>query len=496
MLEQIAHHLQSAPGRPAIHVAGQTFTYGELGRRIAAIQFEIERSTLPANSIVGVMAGNHLDTYAALLAILFSGHAYLPIHPTAPLERNASIAAQAGIGLLLAADTSGLQAFGDQLPGVRRLDTAPLDGAAFVPTFRPVPASHLAYLLFTSGSTGIPKGVPISRANLEAFLQGLFAAGVTYTEQDRVLQMFDLTFDFSVMSVFAPLVKGASIYVAAGNDLRFMSVYRLLEEQQLTSAPMVPSALAFLRPYFGEIRLEALRSSVFCGEPLLADIAREWATCTPNAELYNFYGPTEATVFCSYYRWSAERQKAHNGALSIGRAMLHAKMQVFDENAQVVPTGAPGEICLAGAHLTSGYWHDEAKNRAAFFNAGPNGERYYRTGDLGYVDPDGDFLFLGRVDQQVKVQGFRIELSEVEHHARACAGVKQAVALALPLRDGNSELVLCLEAFGVDTASVAAELTRRLPHYMRPGRIVDIEVFPLNKNGKIDRPALKRLVAG
>lgn len=497
MLERIAQQLDKHPDRPALFLDGRHHTYGDLGAKIAAIQELIQQHERSTNKIIAMVANSDLETYASMLAILFSGHGYLPVNPSAPVDRNASILQQAGCDLLLSSNDESADTLVPAIPALRVVSTRDLPTVTSKPAFRQVPDTQYAYLLFTSGSTGIPKGVPISRGNLASFLVGFFERGIDLDENDRVLQMFDLTFDFSVMSCFVPLVVGACLYPAATNDLRFMSVYRLLEEQQITCAPMVPSVLTFLRPYFDEIRLDKLRFSIFCGEPLLAKLTEEWAACTPNSRIINFYGPTEATVFCSAYEWSPERQKALNGALSIGTAMLHCTMLVVDERGSILPPNQSGEICLAGAQLTSGYWNDPQKNKEAFFEISRDDspERFYRTGDLGYVDTDGDFMFQGRVDQQVKVQGFRIELAEIEHHARACTGVKQAVAVAVPNQDGNTELILCLESYQGDTADVLSALVDKLPSYMIPVRSINVPVFPLNKNGKIDRPALRTLVS-
>jgi len=497
MLERLTQHLQPGAKRPALVIDGRTTSWGALASRVAAIQAAIESRVPGSDRIVAVAAGTDVETYASLLAILFAGHAYLPVNPAAPAERNATILNQAGAALLLSPAEAPVRALAEHGAALPWLDTAPLQGTGQAPVMRSVPPGHRAYVLFTSGSTGTPKGVPISRGNLDAFLEGLFVAGVELGPDDRVLQMFDLTFDFSVMSIFAPWVMGASIYPAASQEMRFMSVYRLLDGAGITCAPMVPSALTFLRPYFDEIELDALKSSVFCGEPLLDDITAEWARCAKQLRILNFYGPTEATVFCSVYEWTPSDRKAHNGALSIGRPMKHCRMALLGDDGRLVTTpGETGEICLAGEQLTTGYLNDPQRNREAFVELTVSGrtERYYRTGDVGYVDADGDYLFQGRADQQVKVNGFRIELGEIEHAARAAPGVGQAVAVVAGARGGGAELVLCLENFAGDEAAVLAALRERLPSYMVPARIARVPVFELNRNGKIDRPKLRALV--
>ena len=498
MLSQIARQLEINSARPAFFLNSKYSTYGELAEKVAAVQALIDKHHSSSNKIIGVVAHSDLETYASILAILFSGHGYLPINPHNPIDRNASILRQAECDLLLSSkDEQPATGLAHTLPDLRIVPTYGLRQVPGNIHFKSVPGTHYAYLLFTSGSTGVPKGVPISRKNLDAFLAGFFDI-VGLDENDRVLQMFDLTFDFSVMSLFAPLVVGACVFPASTDELRFMSVYRLLEEQEITCAPMVPSVLTFLRPYFEDICLEKLRYSVFCGEPLLAQVASEWAACGPNMRIVNFYGPTEATVFCSAYEWSISRQKSVNGALSIGKPMSKSTMVVVDDGGAILPANQSGELCLAGEQLTSGYWRDPHKNLEAFFEITRAGstERFYRTGDIAYVDEDGDFMYQGRLDQQVKVQGFRIELAEIEHHARACAGVTQVAAIAISNQVGLTEIVLCLENYTGEVKAVLDALKEKMPAYMIPARVVGFPGLPLNKNGKIDRPVLRELVSG
>ncbi len=201
----------------------------------------------------------------------------------------------------------------------------------------------IAYILFTSGSTGIPKGVPISYSNLQAFLEGLETMGVKLNTSDRCLQMFDLTFDLSVMSYLTPLLAGAAVYTVPEGEIKFMAVYRLLEEYEITCALMVPSVLTYLLPYLEDIDLPAMRFSLFCGEALYQDAAFAWQKSVPNARVWNVYGPTEATIFCTY---SAIRDNlAYNGIVSIGSPMQHVQCLVLDEQNHIAETHTKGELC-------------------------------------------------------------------------------------------------------------------------------------------------------
>jgi D-alanine--poly(phosphoribitol) ligase subunit 1 len=287
--------------RPALVIGGIPHTYADLRRRVLAIQQLLGTAARGDERLIGVAATDTLDTYAAVLAILRSGRAFVPLAAEHPPARNASIVKQAGLRTLLTT-RQGVALDAAALDGVRVIATsdavtAGLDGVA------EPKAEDLAYLLFTSGSTGEPKGVPITRANLSAFLDALPAAGCALGEEDRVLQMFDLTFDFSIASYLAPLSHGACVFTVAPGNFKFAEVVRLLDEEKLTVAPMVPSVLTYLRPYFDEVSLPELRRSVFCGEALPADVTRGWSVCAPRTSIINFYGPTEATVFAMSYAW-------------------------------------------------------------------------------------------------------------------------------------------------------------------------------------------------
>jgi non-ribosomal peptide synthetase component F len=301
--------------------------------------------------------------------------------------------------------------------------------------------------------------------------------------------MFDLTFDLSLMSYCVPLTLGACVYTVPPEGIKYMEIYRLLEDHELTCALVVPSILAHLRPYFPEIRLPKLRYSLFCGEALYDDLVTEWSECVPAARVQNVYGPTEATIFCLAY--DCDRgvpHKSTNGIVSIGKPMDGVGILLVDDARRPVAPGEKGELCLRGDQLTPGYWNNPEKNREAFFEH--EGEVYYRSGDLCWQDADGDVMYSGRADHQVKIQGFRVELSEIEHHARELTGIKHLAAVTCPDSAGNVTLHLFFEGAAEQIPALLAGLRTKLPAYMIPARTVNLDALPLNVNGKIDRPAL------
>ncbi|HVO48289.1 MAG TPA: amino acid adenylation domain-containing protein [Steroidobacteraceae bacterium] len=491
--QRIERSFTACKDENALWFAGTGCTYGELQGRVLAIQGMLQASLSSGERLVGVWADESPEAYASVLAILRSGRAFVPLHPGHPAQRNAGIVRQSAIRTILAADPA--RAAADSLtPDVRILGSTALSAPGPIPLTEARP-DDLAYLLFTSGSTGEPKGVPITRGNLSAFLDSLAASGFGIVRGDRVLQMFDMTFDFSIASYLAPLSCGACVYPLPAGNAKFMEVYQLLDSQKLTVAPLVPSVLNFLKPYFGDIHLPELRLTVLCGEALFADVATQWMRCAPGSRVANFYGPTEATVFAMVYEWRpcAGHGKASNGVVCIGRPMQGNLAIALDEDLNPVADGQLGELCLAGAQLTPGYWRDPARNEEAFFELEQEGERrrFYRTGDLVTRDPDGDFYFGGRIGTQLKLQGYRIELGEIEYHARVLARGHACVVVPQAL-DSGTELSLVVENFPGDPRALLTALRERVPAYMVPARALTVDRFPMNANGKIDRLALRR----
>ena len=238
---------------------------------------------------------------------------------------------------------------------------------------------------------------------------------------------------------------------------------------------------------------QSMKYNLFCGEALPLDVTQEWSHCLPNTEIFNVYGPTENTIFCTSYKFNRNSiNKEYNGVLCIGKPMLGVEIIIVDEKNQLLPSGEKGELCLAGELLTPGYWKNEEKNNEAFFftDYKGNSTRFYKTGDLCVEDKEGDIMYLGRIDFQTKIQGFRVELSEVEFHAKAFLGKINAVAIALTNKIGNTEIGLVFESEEFKTNELLDYLKTKMPAYMIPTQLKFVKTFPLNINGKTDRKAL------
>jgi D-alanine--poly(phosphoribitol) ligase subunit 1 len=495
-------HSESTPERPAFGFSDRTYTYGEVMHIVQRILQLLESGECAAERRIAILATADVHTYAAILATLASGRAYVPIHPQQPAERNWSCLQQAETSVLLQTGaTSDLGNWlGSRISGVAVLDTTTAAAATSFREPSPTRAEDLAYLLFTSGSTGTPKGVPIYHRNLEAFFAGLLDhEDFDFGPDDRFLQMFDLTFDLSVMAAFTALIVGASSYIPPAKGAGYLGVQRVLDKERITVALMVPSVLAFLQKYFDEIQLPHLKYSLFCGEALQVSLTTAWAKCIPNARIFNVYGPTEATIFCTSYEVPGKSSAilSHRGVVCIGTPLTGTGLMILDESLRPMTSGETGELGLYGAQVTDRYWQNPEKTSEAFVQVS-EGRNVYRTGDLAF-EKNGEYFYCGRSDSQVKIAGYRVELGEIEFHASHTHGVLNAAAIAKMDDTGSQVIHLFVHAKdGMEPAALAdyrSHLSKALPSYMVPQKIHLLPDLPLNQNGKIDRKQLQAMVS-
>ncbi len=474
------------PQNNAFCIDEDYYSYTDFVQRIAAIAKSLQNS---AETEIALVANDDLDTYAAIFAIWLTGKMYVPLNPDTPPERNQNVIDQVGIKTILNSYETAALPSPDFEASVNWLRKC-VKGTNF--------DNQLAYIFFTSGSTGTPKGVMITKNNVASFVEAFWAMGYDINETDRCLQMFELTFDLSVMSYLIPLLKGACVYTIPKDKIKYSYIFELMDEKELTVALMVPSILNYLRPYFSEIDCPKMRYSLFCGEALHTQIAEEWADCVPSARIDNVYGPTEDTIFCTYYTFNRNAENdSHNGVLSIGKPMLNNLTVVFNDANRSANVDETGELCLAGSQLTPGYFNNPRLNAEQFFTTNYNGTdtRFYRTGDLCIQRKNGNIDYVGRKDSQVKIQGFRIELSEVEFHAKkAINGQTVLVALAIQNQADNNEIAIVFESGEFEINGVKEYLKSKMPSYMVPTQYYFFKPFPLNANGKIDRKKIKELI--
>ena len=507
------------PLRPALHVNDETCSYADLHELARGIGATIRDRDFAKKPVAALLAYRSKTAYAAVLGILASGKGYVPLHTGFPVERTKAMLAFSGADFLIVG-AEGIALLPGLLSGIEPSltvicpDTDDLGNLpeafprhCFVPrgdclkdggtnSVSADQRSPIAYLLFTSGSTGIPKGVPVSQRNVISYLR-YTSERYRVIPEDRFSQMFDMTFDLSVHDMFLCWTNGACLYSVPHSSL--MAPSRFIRQNELTMWFSVPSVIMFMQKMrmLKPNSLPSLRFSLFCGEPLLASMAEAWRQAAPNSTLENLYGPTEATIAISHYRWeSGSASCCTNGIVPIGRVFPGQEACVIDRERQKVAPGVAGELCVAGSQVTGGYLNNEAKTREQFVTLSGSDRTWYRTGDLVLEDANGCLQYLGRIDNQVQVCGHRVELQEVDHALRAASKTDMAVSVAWPIDSGRADAIygFVCEQCNFDTQSVIEHCRKVMPDYMVPRRLFVIDEMPLNVNGKIDRSALAKRV--
>ena len=477
--------------RNAFFINGTPYTYHQLGECISKIRTVIDYSG-HQSAIVGLVINDDLETYASIFALWLSGNSYVPLHPGWPLDRCQDIINQIETDLVV--DSSKETRYKDiHVISTKNIPNSPLN----LSPLENVSNENLAYILFTSGSTGKPKGVQISRRNVGAFMDSFWKTGITTNENDRCLQCFDLTFDVSVQSYLVALTKGACCYTIPYGQIKYIYASSLIEEEKITFGAMAPSMLRYLQPYFDEMDATSLKTCILTAEACPIALIEEWYNCAVNSDIYDFYGPTEATIYCTYYKLKrGGYNKSLNGIISIGKPMANVKGVIIDEERNEVAQGEKGELCVAGDQVTKGYWKNVDKNASSFFEMEYLGEmtRFYHTGDLCYQDSDGDIMYSGRLDHQAKIQGFRVEMGEIEYHAREFLSGCNVVCMPFENKDLLTEIAMFVERTEMPTDNLINYMRTRMPSYMIPTKILFVPIFPLNGNDKIDKNKLKTLL--
>ncbi|MEU2496292.1 amino acid adenylation domain-containing protein [Streptomyces sp. NPDC007883] len=485
------------PGATAVVFEGERLDYAELEARAASLAARLRRRGVGAGDFVAVAVPRSSELVVALLGVLKSGAAYLPLDPDYPADRVAHMLSDSAASTVVAvaATASGLP--GRAGATVLLLDAPEEDGDGPGPVpveGRAARPDDPAYLIYTSGSTGRPKGVVVTHraiVNRLAWMQGAYGLRA----DDRVLQKTPSSFDVSVWEFFWPLLEGAAVVLARPDGHRDPAyLAALVREQGITTMHFVPTVLeAFLRSdeITGDPGWSAsLRRVLSSGEALPRTAAHRWHALT-GVPLHNLYGPTEAAVDVTYHPFDP-REDAGGPAVPIGRPVWNTGLRVLDLCLRPVPDGVPGELYLTGVQLARGY-HARPGLTAERFTAdpyGPPGGRMYRTGDLVRRRADGVVEYLGRTDRQVKLHGHRIEPGEIEAALLRLRGVGQA---AVTVRGDALVAYVVPSASGQDVPQVGelhAGLAQLLPAPMVPGAWVVLDALPLTPSGKLDRAAL------
>ncbi|WP_444543745.1 amino acid adenylation domain-containing protein, partial [Nocardia concava] len=479
------------PDAVALVSGGERLSYAEFAARVHRLARRLIAAGVGPESLVALHIRRSLDFVTATYAVLVAGGAYVPLDPDQPAERIAHVLDTANPVCVLTTSRDSFDA-GDH--AVVEVDTAILAGypdhpVSDVERRAPLRPRNTAYVIFTSGSTGRPKGVAVSH---EAAVNQIRWITDEYgiDGDDVVLFKTPATFDVSVWELFGPLATGGRMVVATPDGHRDpLYLADVIAAHNVTLTSFVPSMLRVFAGSADPSRLESLRALLVAGEALTSDTVDAFRAVSP-AELHNLYGPTEFTVHATYAPVADEV----SGAVPIGGPVWNARAYVLDSRLHPVAPGLVGELYLAGAQLARGYV-GRPDLTADRFVANPfrRGERMYRTGDLVKWNADGQLVYLGRSDFQVKLRGLRIELGEIEAALTSHESVDQAVVVlhsAEHTGDMLAAYVVAAVGATIDRGALDAHLAARLPSYMVPAALVVLDVMPVNANGKLDRKAL------
>lgn len=475
-------------GRNAFCINNRFYTYGEFSQYIAGSQQLLQSCLKGAVGCpVGIMCHDTIETFAAIFATWFSGCYIVPLHPQHPALINHEKITQTGLGLIFTSEENTPE---DLLEAKFIWNKNQRSNASIKITS----GTSCTYVLFTSGSTGKPKGVSINHTNLSAFIEGFLCLYSDLTSDDRFLQTYDLTSDAAFTGYLIPLLLGATVYTISPGSFKYLSIVKILQEKQITWTKFTPSVLSYLRPYFKSIKFESLRHSHFGGEALPLDLVTEWANCIPNAEISNGYGPTETTITCTIHRTVPERLKEHtyNGIVSIGKPFKEVEVLIVDENDQIVADGEKGELCIGGPQVMDGYLNRPADEGHSFLSTIQKGikKRFYRSGDIVFRSSDGFLMFCGRKDDQLKINGYRIEPAEIEYAVNQIAGSAKSKAFGFRNKNGTTSIVVFIEQYDQSLENLKENLRSMIPSALMPSKIVSVNQFPINQNGKIDKSIL------
>ncbi|CAM2068743.1 Amino acid adenylation domain-containing protein [Sulfidibacter corallicola] len=492
------------PDRPALQIGDRVLRYGELNAAANRLAHLLRGAGVGVDDLVALCLPRSPELLVGLLGILKAGAAYVPLDPNYPSERIETVLADSGATLMVTTRELETRLGGDlacfALDDVEANDDP---GAADNPGLVP-PADARAYVIYTSGSTGRPKGVAISHASLAA--SNAARDDVYGDPPEAFLLLSPIAFDSSVVGLYHTLCGGGTLVLPTEDQVgNVHALLAAMRRRQVTHTLCLPSLYAVLMDLAGREDWASLDTVIVAGEACPPALIERHRQAWPQVRLFNEYGPTEGTVWSSVFdcgHYAGERR------VSVGRPLDHVAVRVLDAHGQPVPVGLPGELYLGGPGLARGYHGDPAKTAAAFvpdgFGTQP-GARLYRTGDRVRLGADGRLDFLGRVDHQLKLRGYRIEPGEVETALRSLYGVSDAVVLAIPVeagatRDlaagqgGDLRLVAHVQpelGLSLDPDAMMVALRKVLPEYMVPAAILIHEVLPKMPNGKVDRKALR-----
>jgi amino acid adenylation domain-containing protein len=489
----------------AINCQGQTITYSDLNTRSLKLASLITDYGF-SKETVAIIGKKKISSYVAILGTLYAGCNYTPLNDSYNITKTKKILDITNAKIIIGESSS-----------LEKLEKKGIDFSKFIiitndyldkSNFKSIsqlnilksPLSNnfddLCYILFTSGSTGEPKGVKINNSNILEFIKNMSKI-YDLKPGFRASQTFDFSFDPSVSDIFFTWFKGGELCVLPEEEKLIPTDF--IKREKINFWNSVPSIAVFMEKmgHLTANNFPDLKHSMFCGEQFPKYIADSWKQAAPNSTIENLYGPTEATIYISRFNYLEKFKENNfkNGILPIGNAFENHDVIIIDEDFSELKHGEIGEICFSGKQLSTGYLRDLKKSNDVFVNF--KNKRWYKTGDLGFKNKMGYVECIGRKDNQIKISGRRIEIGEIEFVLSKFKKTKNAVVI--PVRD-EREIVIGCVAFIIESINkeevleIRSKSTQYLDKVFFPKRIITIENFPLNNSGKIDRKKLKNLL--
>jgi len=473
------------PEAVALVFEDKEMTYKELNERSNQLARELRARGVEPNSVVAIMMDRSLEMIIGMLGVLKSGGAYLPVDPKHPEDRKGFMFEDSNIKVLLTQDKYMAHKYGEiESLSLENANVYQEESSNFVSASG---SEDLAYVIYTSGSTGNPKGVEIQHRAVNNFISSV-ADEIEFGSGSAILALTSMSFDIFVLESLLPLLNSMKVVIASDQDtVDTESLANTIVNNHVGIMQATPSRMKMILEHpNGKGVVQGLKTLLVGGDTFtenLLDELKELSEC----KIYNMYGPTEATVWATLKELSA----VNTSEITIGKPLGNYKVMILDKDNQVQPVGVSGELCILGDSLARGYQNRTELTEEKFIKfQGDSGERMYRTGDLARWLPNGEIEFLGRIDNQVKVRGYRIELSEIEKQILAVGKIGEAVVLAKSDQSGDKYLCAYYVGEELEGDIVREKLSANLPEYMIPSHFIQLEKMPLNINGKIDRKAL------
>jgi surfactin family lipopeptide synthetase A len=483
-------HAKSNPSLSGVTCGKRELSYGELDQRANQVAGHLRKLGVGPDVPVALCLDRSLEMIIAILGILKAGGAYVPLDPAYPRERLEYMLDNCGASVLLTQEH--LPWFRQTDRGVRVLlldkDWDVIAKESTLAHAADLAPSNLAYIFYTSGSTGVPKGVRVTHRSLAHST----AARIEYYDPSgkKFLLLSSFAFDSSVATIFHPLCSGGHLVLPDSQfNWEASQISNLIFRHQVSNILCVPTVYTGLLQSAESTQLQSLNTVVLAGEPCPGGLVEAHYKKLPSVQLFNEYGPTEATVWSTVYR--CQPHESH-GSIPIGRPIANTKVYVLDDNLQPMPVGVPGELYIGGEGVASGYIGDTDLTQKKFlpvpFDDSPHA-RMYRTGDRVRYLADGNLQFIGRTDQQVKIRGMRIELGEIEAALGLHPDVREA-AVTIDAEERLLAYVVAAERYATSAGELTAFLKSRLPNHMVPSLFTFLSALPRTANGKVDRAVL------